>query len=92
MNNIRYIKGVSTLKLDNDACVGCGTCEQVCPHATITMNGKKAHLEYLDACMECGACKNNCPTNAIDLNPGVGCAAFILLNWLGLEEKVAACG
>lgn len=91
MKNIRHLPGVSTLKLNTEACVGCGTCEQVCPHGVLSLKGKKANISDIDACMECGACMNNCPSNAIDLTPGVGCAAYIMLDWLGLENKEAVC-
>jgi ferredoxin len=92
MKSIRYLPGVSTLRLDAEACVGCGNCVNVCPHAVLAVEGRKARLQDLDACMECGACMNNCPADAIALNPGVGCAAFIMLGWLGFDKGAPACG
>jgi len=91
MKTMRYLAGVSTLKLNTGECVGCGNCSSVCPHAVIAVEGKKAMIKNIDACMECGACMNNCPANAIALNPGVGCAAHIMLSWLGLNKGVPAC-
>ena len=32
MKGFSYLPGVSTLELDREACVGCGMCEEVCPH------------------------------------------------------------
>jgi len=91
MRGFRYLAGVSTLKLDTEACVGCGACEEVCPHGVLAVADGKARLVDHDACMECGACALNCPASALTLTPGVGCAAHILLSWLHLEEKVS-CG
>ena len=72
MKNIRYIENVTTLKLNEDQCVGCGLCSQVCPHQVFVLKNGKAGIIDIDACMECGACVNNCPTNAIEVHPGVG--------------------
>jgi NAD-dependent dihydropyrimidine dehydrogenase PreA subunit len=82
MEDFRYLAGVSTLRLDRDACVGCGMCEQVCPHGVLRLeNGEAAILDF-DGCMECGACAKNCPAHAIRVSPGVGCAAYIIQTWI----------
>ncbi len=72
MQSLRYLEDVSTLKLHEELCVGCGLCAQVCPHGVFELKNSKAKITDIDACMECGACVNNCPTNAIEVNPGVG--------------------
>jgi NAD-dependent dihydropyrimidine dehydrogenase PreA subunit len=78
MSELTYLKDVSSLTLDPSACIGCGVCMVVCPHAVFsTVNGKAAIADR-DACMECGACAMNCPVNAIEVESGVGCAAGIL--------------
>ena len=93
MQSLRYIDGVTTIKLDEDKCVGCGMCAQVCPHGVFEMNGRKAVLADRDGCMECGACAGNCPVGAIALTPGVGCAAYIIQVWLkGKENASCGCG
>ena len=56
MKGFRYLKDVTTLKLDRDACIGCGRCPEVCPHQVFAIAEKKAFLQDRDACMECGAC------------------------------------
>ena len=82
MKDFRYIGGVATLRLDPALCVGCGMCEMVCPHRIFAVRGKKAVIRDVDACMECGACAQNCPVDAISVNPGVGCAAYIISTWI----------
>ena len=75
MDNFRYLPDATTLEYDEELCVGCGSCEMVCPHGVFGMNGKKVWVVDKNGCMECGACALNCPTTAIRVTPGVGCAA-----------------
>ena len=72
MKELRYLDDVSSLVLDQDKCIGCSLCTEVCPHSVFEMQHQKAHLVDFNACMECGACVTNCPTDAIVVNPGVG--------------------
>ena len=72
MQELRYLEDVSTLVLDQEKCIGCSLCTEVCPHAVFEMQQKKARLTDYNACMECGACVSNCPSGAIAVNPGVG--------------------
>jgi ferredoxin len=82
MKSLRYIDGVTSINLDQQKCIGCGMCTQVCPHGVITLTNKKAQVIDRDGCMECGACAMNCPTDAISVSPGVGCASLIIRRWL----------
>lgn len=91
MEEFRYLPRVSTLRLNESLCSGCGSCTQVCPHGVLAMNDHKVRVVDHDGCMECGACLNNCPTGAINLSPGVGCAAYIFKTWLKGKEG-ASCG
>ena len=58
--------GFPTKKFEaNQACIGCGMCERVCPVSAISMEGgvpvwTKRH------CMHCMACMQNCPKRAIE--------------------------
>lgn len=72
MEDIRYLDDVSSLILDQDKCIGCSLCTEVCPHNVFELNQGKAEIIDFNACMECGACVNNCPSNAIAVSPGVG--------------------
>ena len=59
-----------SLRIDRDACIGCGMCEMVCETdgfaATV---GNKATVRKLSnyECTRDHACARNCPTNAIHL-------------------------
>jgi len=78
MSELTYPKDVSSLTLDPSACIGCGVCMVVCPHAVFsTVNGKAAIADR-NACVECGACAMNCPVNAIEVDSGIGYAAGLL--------------
>lgn len=82
MKDFRYLKDVATLALQQSACVGCGRCEEVCPHQVFLVRDRKAAVVDRDACMECGACQKNCPVQAIAVNAGVGCASGMINQWL----------
>jgi len=91
-----YLRDVVSLRLDREACVGCGLCLEVCPHAVFTLEKGKSRIADRDACMECGACARNCPVEALSVKNGVGCAAGLLNAALGRNssccgEKQACC-
>jgi len=57
---------------DSEACMGCGTCEDVCPADAIymeTINGEqeRPYLKYPDECWHCGSCRQDCPEGAITI-------------------------
>lgn len=81
MKTIRYIQGVVNISLDEELCVGCGMCINVCPHQVFILAQKKARFVDREGCMECGACAANCPVEAIQVSPGVGCASLIISRW-----------
>lgn len=82
MKSMRYIEGVVNITLDEERCVGCGMCADVCPHHVFILTDRKAQFIDREGCMECGACSVNCPVDAIQVNPGVGCASLIISRWL----------
>ena len=84
MKGFRYLDDTAIVRLSEDKCIGCGTCELVCPHRVFKVRDKKAVLSDRDGCMECGACAKNCPVDAIYVNPdnGCGCATYIINSWI----------
>lgn len=99
MRDFRYLENVVTLEYDEDRCVGCGACVDVCPHGVLEMGpkvGRSGRMRVVDrdGCMECGACMVNCPTKAVSVQPGVGCASYILSVWLvrlGIRKTPSCC-
>jgi NAD-dependent dihydropyrimidine dehydrogenase PreA subunit len=93
MGRLKYLKNVTTLKLNVDKCVGCGMCEKVCPHGVFEIRDRKAIITDKDLCMECGACAMNCAAVAIEVRAGVGCAAAVILGSItGTEPTCGCCG
>jgi coenzyme F420 hydrogenase subunit beta len=50
--------------VEQDKCVGCGTCEAVCPVSVIKLVHFKPTLT--GKCIECGICYGNCPRTDFD--------------------------
>jgi NAD-dependent dihydropyrimidine dehydrogenase PreA subunit len=80
---LRYLENVVTLRLNTEACNGCGMCAIVCPHGVFGIEDRKAVIIDHDACIECGACAINCPVKAIRVQTGAGCAAWIISSAIG---------
>ncbi len=53
-------------RVDEDSCVGCGTCVEKCPMETIELNDTIAFINE-DKCIGCGVCAHHCPEEAIHL-------------------------
>lgn len=56
-------------KYNEDECVGCGACFQVCPSKAIELTdevtaqaGKRTLIHHPDMCIFCGECERNCIT------------------------------
>ena len=47
-----------------DACIGCSTCQGVCPQNVIT-EGSPYEIDA-NHCLQCGNCAENCPVQAIE--------------------------
>jgi NAD-dependent dihydropyrimidine dehydrogenase PreA subunit len=53
-------------QINDEACVGCGTCVNKCPMETIHLENAIAVLNK-DKCIGCGVCVHHCPEQAISL-------------------------
>lgn len=63
------VKSYSTrLKIDPEACTGCGTCTALCPMGNLTVKDGRAVSR--GCCTMCYRCVNRCPAKAITLLGG----------------------
>jgi Pyruvate/2-oxoacid:ferredoxin oxidoreductase delta subunit len=53
--------------INEDDCVGCGTCINICPMEAIDFNDTTAKIDE-NRCIGCGLCAYHCPEKAIILN------------------------
>ena len=58
------------IRIDSEACIGCGICEMVCETDAFWARGPKATVRKLSnyECTRDHACQRNCPTGAIKLS------------------------
>ena len=55
-----------SIAIDQDKCIGCGRCHDVCPGTLIKLNeNKKAYIKYPMDCWGCTSCLKECPVHAI---------------------------
>ena len=52
------------VEVQEESCIACGLCEQVCPMDAIEVQGGVAVIDY-DLCTACGQCMDVCPVDAI---------------------------
>jgi heterodisulfide reductase subunit C len=69
-----YTTVIDTARVDEQTCVACGMCTQVCPYEAISLveqqvAGHARTFAQVDAsrCMACGLCAASCRSNSIEL-------------------------
>ncbi|MGC9061131.1 MAG: PfkB family carbohydrate kinase, partial [Thermoplasmata archaeon] len=67
-SNLTGIK-YSQMVVNEDLCIGCGTCVDVCPVKIFLLDGGKAQTRHQEKCIKCGLCVDRCPTRAITNEP-----------------------
>ncbi|MEJ2276397.1 MAG: 4Fe-4S binding protein [Candidatus Lokiarchaeota archaeon] len=64
------------INIDQEKCIGCGYCVNVCLGECYRILNNKAIIQSLNRCLECSACWYICPENAIDFNYPQGGKGF----------------
>lgn len=52
-------------EIDEDTCIGCGTCKELCMEDVIHQTERGTYRIDHFSCLECGRCEMNCPVSAI---------------------------
>lgn len=55
-----------SIRINQNRCVGCGACSQVCPGTLISLKNNKANMDYPKDCWGCASCVKACNCGAID--------------------------
>jgi formate hydrogenlyase subunit 6/NADH:ubiquinone oxidoreductase subunit I len=82
-----YFSKDIVLSINEEKCIGCRLCFEVCPSRCIGMRTRddmrvKAYIVDKDSCIECSACRLNCPVSAVDAGSGVGCAQALFASYI----------
>ena len=51
--------------VNDEICIGCGTCVAVCPTGVFEMKESKAKVVAPEKCTGCKTCETSCPVGAI---------------------------
>ena len=57
------VQNTMAYKIDEEKCLGCGSCAAECPNEAISEKDGKYVIDP-DKCVECGACADACPVDA----------------------------
>ena len=61
----KLIKSAIVAEIDEESCVGCMGCMNVCPYEAIIFNREKGVCEVQDIlCKGCGNCASTCPSHS----------------------------
>jgi electron transfer flavoprotein alpha subunit len=71
------------LRIDSDACIGCGVCEEVCSFGAIRV-GEEGYAVVDDSCTLCGTCVDSCEAGALTIERVEPGAKADLDQWSGV--------
>jgi len=54
------------IKVDEDACVGCGLCVKDCPMEVLQLQNGVCYPAHPENCMGCLSCHEICPAQALE--------------------------
>lgn len=73
--------------VDQELCVGCGSCKKICAHDAPLIKDRKAVIDH-DKCVGCGRCLAVCPKDAIAADDN---RSIDMLNYKMTEYAWAVC-
>ncbi|MCM0755420.1 4Fe-4S binding protein [Desulfovibrio aminophilus] len=53
------------ITVDEDKCIGCGSCVDICPSEVYELQNEKAVVVNLEECVGCESCVESCEQGAI---------------------------
>ena len=66
MGNRKVKTEAITAVADEDLCIGCGLCEEICPYGAPKIENAKSKIREI-LCRGCGSCAAECPRRAITM-------------------------
>lgn len=64
---IKYLLTDKPFRVDNDKCLSCGKCADVCPIGNIQLDKDKHPIwQHNGSCISCFACYHHCPAHSIE--------------------------
>jgi heterodisulfide reductase subunit A len=66
MGNKKVRTEAITAVVDEDLCIGCGLCEEICPYGAPKVEDGKSKIREI-LCRGCGSCSAECPRQAITM-------------------------
>ncbi|MDX1775784.1 MAG: 4Fe-4S binding protein, partial [Desulfobulbales bacterium] len=70
------------LRIDIEACIGCGVCEEVCTYDAIAVVDGVAAVN--EKCTLCGACVDSCEVEALSIEVTEKAVQADLAAWSGI--------
>lgn len=64
------------VQIDQEKCIGCGRCVEVCPEKALTLIDKKSHVD-ISKCIGCFECITVCPVKAISIDWATEMVPFV---------------
>jgi heterodisulfide reductase subunit A len=66
MGNKKVKTEATTAVVNEDSCIGCGLCEEICPYGAPKIEEAKSKIREI-LCRGCGSCAAECPKQAITM-------------------------
>jgi NADP-reducing hydrogenase subunit HndC len=63
----RVCRDLVTYEIDQETCIACGKCKEVCPAEAVEGEKKVKHAIIRVKCVRCGACYEVCPVDAVQV-------------------------